>query len=602
MRSRCAAAMGGVYAGALLGALAGAVEALLFLEGPNFSTTPGSSIVFFLLSMSLYALAMAAAGAVIGLAASVLPRRGKAAGSRFGHPFSVAFGAIGGIFAFVLGTWGARMAPPDLSIFRLYFLPKTLLILLACVIGGGVLFQLAWWIARIDRVERYFASRWARAWTLAKLALALLFLTLVLALEPGGRPAGTSEHAAFDGTGVNVVLITIDTLRADHLEFLGYPLPTSPVTKEMSGGAVVFSECVAQYPLTTPSHASILTARYVQSHGATGNAVPLGDSAVLLSEVLKRHGYSTAAFITSPIIGQSYGFSRGYDCFVERNRGDFRLSSFSDWIGQLRISRMYWCLNKTERTTAATRRWLENSPETPFFLWLHYITPHSPYAPTFPYERAWDVYASSIIPSIRGLQQVNDRDETLAPADLNHIVALYDAEIAFTEDLLGSVFETLKSRGLLRNTLIVFTADHGESLYDRGRYFGHGRQLYDEEILVPLFFYCPERLPGGRTIDVPVETIHIAPTILDFLELPPEPSFQGISLMSFVCPGWPDPGVANPRHAPEEMPAFSIRNKGRAVRFNGWKYIEVDDEHGTEMLFDLESDPGEVRNVVIDEP
>jgi arylsulfatase A-like enzyme len=125
--------------------------------------------------------------------------------------------------------------------------------------------------------------------------------------------------------------------------------------------------------------------------------------------------------------------------------------------------------------------------------------------------------------------------------------------------------------------------------------------LYDEEILVPLFFYCPGHVPQGRTVDEQVETIHIAPTILDFLGLPPEQSFQGMSLMNLIEPGSRDPDGAHVLHPPEEKPAFSINHRSRMVRFHGWKYIEVDDELGTEELYDLVNDAGETENLVLTE-
>jgi arylsulfatase A-like enzyme len=603
-RARGAAAIGGLYAGTFLGAIAGTVEAVMFLEGANLRDSFGSSILFILLSISLYALAMGAAGAVIGYLASFLPylRNRKAAG-RYGYPFAVAFGTVVGIFTFVLGMWWARMAPPDLSIFRRYCRTDTMVVILISVVAGRLLFHAAHPIVRRERVERYFASRWSRMWTFAKLGAGalLLLVVLVLGLDPtgdAGRSAASDDDGQVAPPAMNVVLITIDTLRANHLEHLGYRKPTSPLTRELAGAAVVFREAVAQYPLTTPSHASILTGRYVRSHGATANAVPIHGSAVLLSEVLKSHGYSTAAFVTSPIIGEKYGFSRGYDYFVERNSGDFSKSSLSDWMGQLRILRVWWRFKGLNRTTVAAERWLLGNPDAPFFLWLHYITPHSPYSPPFSYERRWDTYRSKVVPSIQGLGQINSGEVEPTAEDIDHIVALYDAEIEFTENMLTTLIDALDRMGVRENTLIVFTADHGESLYDRSFYFGHGKKLYDEEILVPLFFYCPGHLPEGRTIDEQVETIHIAPTILDFLGLPPEQSFQGMSLMNIIDPGSRDTGGPHVLHPLEEKPAFSINHNGRMVRFHGWKYIEIDDELGTEELYDLTNDPGETKNVV----
>ncbi len=594
---RGSAVMGGLLAGAIVGAIVGGVEAALFLEAANFRATPGSSTLFFLLAAALYALTLAAAGGVLGLLVSFAPLRiDRRTAGPVGYPFSVVFGTLLGLLVFALGAWSVRTAPPDLAVFRRYSRPETLLFVLAAVVVGRVAFHIVRRIVRSERIEERLSARRTRNSLLIKLvAWAVLLVVVPSLVRPSPGPP-----APLAGKDVSVVLITIDTLRANHLEYLGYAKPTSPVTKELASRAVVFREAVAQFPLTTPSHASILTGRYVRSHGATGNAIPIHPSVTLLSELLQENGYATAGFVTSPLVGSKYGFDKGFDYFVERNRGNFAKSSLSDWLGQLRLPRIWLRLTGLDRTTAATVRWFDRGAPTPFFLWIHQIAPHASYAPPFSYEREWDTHPSRIIPSHDDIHKMNAGEITPGETDLAHIVALYDAEIAFTEALLDRVFDALRRHGLFENTLIVFTADHGESLYDRSGYIGHGHKLFDEEIVVPLFFYGPGLLPRARTIDEPVETIHIAPTILEFLGLPPEPSFQGMSLWSIIAPDLA--AGDHPSHPPEEKPAFAINRTGRAIRYGGWKYIEMDEPPGSEELYDLSADPGEVRNLVAAEP
>lgn len=594
---RGTAVIGGFLAGTIVGAIAGMVEAALFLEAANFRATPGSSILFFLLAAALYALVLAPAGGALGFLVSFAPLRiGRRTAGPVGYPFSVVFGTLLGLLVFVLGAWSVRTAPPDLAVFRRYCRLDTFLFVLAALVVGRVAFHIVRRIVRSERIEDCLSARLTRNSLLIKLVAWAVLLVVVPSLV---RPS-LGPPAPLIGRDINVVLITIDTLRANHLEYLGYAKPTSPVTEELASRAVVFREAVAQFPLTTPSHASILTGRYVRSHGATGNAVPIHPSVTLLSEILQQSGYTTAGFVTSPIVGSKYGFDKGFDYFVERNRGDFAKSSLSDWLGQLRLPRIWLRLTDLDRTTAATVRWVDRGAPTPFFLWIHQIAPHASYAPPFSYEREWDTHPSRIVPSHDDIHKINAGEITPDETDLAHIVALYDAEIAFTETLLERVFDALRRHGLFENTLIVFTADHGESLYDRSGYIGHGRKLFDEEIVVPLFFYGPGLLPQARTIDEPVETIHIAPTILEFLGLPPEPSFQGMSLWSIIAP---DLAAGDrPSHPPEEKPAFAINGAGRAIRYGGWKYVEMDEPPGSEELYDLSADPGEVRNLVAAEP
>jgi arylsulfatase len=584
---------GGFIAGATFGVITGAVEAVLFLEPANVRATPGSSILFLVLAAALYAVTLAAAGALLGAAVSLVPfRAGRRTAGPVGLPFSAVFGILAGLLVLVLGAWWVRTAPPDLAVLRRYCRLDTLLFALAAVVVGRAVYYLVRRLVRPRRVEECLSAPATRNSVLIALGVGAALLVLVPNLA---RPAPRAATAS-DRPRPNVILITVDTLRADHLEYLGYAKPTSPVTAELAKSAVVFRRAIAQFPLTTPSHASILSARYVRSHGATGNAVPIHPSVTLLSEVLERNGYETAAFVTSPLVGSKYGFDRGFEYFVERNRGDFTKSSLSDWLGQLRLPRLWWRLIGLDRTTAATLRWFDRGPTTPFFLWIHQIAPHASYAPPFSYERRWDTYRSRIIPCNRDIHKIDSHEIVPDETDLAHITALYDAEIAFTEDLLARIFDALRAHGLIENTLVVFTADHGESLYDRSGYIGHGHKLFDEEIVVPLFFYAPGLLPRAGLIEDPVETIHIAPTILDLLGLPPEPSFQGMSLAGVIAPGRTP--SAYPSHPPHEKPAFSINGVGRSVRYRGWKYIEMDDPEESEQLYDLTADPGETRNLV----
>jgi arylsulfatase A-like enzyme len=589
---RANSAVAGLLAGATLGALAGAVEAALFLEGANLRATPGSAFLFFCLAAVLYASSLGAAGALLGLLVSFLPVRAGRRAAGAGRPFSIVFGILAGLLVFVLGAWSVRMAPPDLAVFRRYCLPDTLLFALIAAAVGSITFLVVRRITRSQRIETCLSARRTRNVLLVKLAAWLLLLLLI----PSAVRPSLDPPAPLAGRDMNVVLITIDTLRANHLEYLGYARPTSPVTRALAERAVVFREAVAQYPLTTPSHASILTGRYVRSHGATANAVPIHESVTLLSEVLKESGYRTAAFVTSPLVGSKYGFDRGFDYFVERNRGDFTKASLLDWLSQLRLPRIWWRAVGLDRTTAATVRWLDRGPERPFFLWIHQIAPHTSYAPPLAYELAWDDHESRIIPSNKDIRAINAREIVPTDADLAHITALYDAEVAFTEALLDRVFEALRRRGTLENTLIVFTADHGESLYDRSGYVGHGLRLFDEEIVIPLFFYAPGLLREAKIVEEPVETIHIAPTILEFLGLPPVESFQGMSLVGVIAP---EESLGDcPSHPAEEKPAFSINDRCLAVRYGGWKYIETSGAGGGEELYDLATDPGETSNLM----
>jgi arylsulfatase A-like enzyme len=602
--ARRASAAGGFLSGAMLGSVLGTLDTFSLLRASTVSGAPWRAFVLLALAIAVYAVTLAIAGAVLG---ALLPfaKKSSQGASEFSEGITARSWArtlaIGsGLTVFILAVWRMRVMAPDLSVFRLYCLPQTAAFAVAAAVAGGAVFLVARRVARVRRVARWLASPLIFRWTVLKLTALAVVLVAVLALEP--VPAGRVVEA--EGAGANVVLISIDTLRAGHLGYLGYERPTSPFADELAAQSVVFREALCQFPLTSPSQATILTSRYARSHGSTDNAIPIHDSAVLLSEVLQARGYDTAAFVTNRICGIDYGFARGFDYYVEAGHGDLTRSRLSDWVTQLRLVRIWWRWAGRERLTVAAARWLTDRPDGPFFLWYHQFVPHSPYAPPVSYEREWDVHRSRVVPTTKVLGRINRREVEISEMDLSHIVDLYDAEIRFTDDLLKELFDALRRNGLLDNTLVVFTADHGESLFDREGYIGHGDYLYDEEVVVPLFFYSPAHIAEPRLIEGPVETLHIAPTILEFLGLPPEPSFHGMSLWGTIADGPAGDGTASPAgahsaHPRSERPAFAVNKNAKMVRFQGWKYIL-----GTERaeLYDLRSDPGELRNLMEEEP
>jgi arylsulfatase A-like enzyme len=592
--SRRSLVSGGFLGGLALGVLTGAAESWAFLRPHNWSTTPGRAALFVVGAAAVYALVFAAAGSVLALLLRPSVRRARAgAGAEVAHGLSFSVSVIGGLAVFAIGAWRLRMAPPDFAVFRLYCLPETAIVLLVAVLAGVVAYLVASRAARFRPVERLLASSRATAGGCVVAAVLATILTTGL---NGTAPAAPQPAA---GAPPNVLLFTIDTLRANHVGPWGSRRPTSPVVSDLASRSVVFTQAIVQYPLTTPSHASILTSRYPRSHGATDNAVPIDESVILLSEVLKEHGYSTAGFVTAGFVGARYGFARGFDHFVEMNAGDFRTSSLIEWLEQLRIWRILWRWRSLDASTAAVERWIVRERSVPFFVWVHQYAPHTPYSPPFRYERKWDTVQSRLIPTVKRLSEVNDGTRAMSAEDRAHAVSLYDAEIEYADRMMGGVLDALDRSGQAGNTLIVFTADHGECLYDRQSYWGHGDRLYDEEVVVPLLFSAPWAIESGTSVDVQVESIDIAPTILDFLGLTPNDSFQGESLLRLLTRPARRSGSAAREPGP---PAFSIVSGSRMIRQAGWKYIEHDDPALEAELYDLESDPGETVDLIRQAP
>lgn len=352
----------------------------------------------------------------------------------------------------------------------------------------------------------------------------------------------------------NVLLITIDTVREDRVGCYGYRQAHTPNLDALAREGALFQTVVTSVPLTLPSHCTIMTGTYPPLHGVRDNlGYKLGDSPPTLAAILKQRGYSTAAFVGADVLDPSRGLNRGFDTYS----GPFKRK-----MG--RNNPLVFNLEELQRRAGEVvddaLGWMSRQPGSkPFFVWIHLYDPHAPYDPP---------------PRFRALL----RDP-------------YDGEIAYADDAIGKVFEYLKAHALYDPTLIVAASDHGESFGEHGEYT-HGFFIYDTTLLVPLIIKPPlDARAGHRRIETPVQTIDIAPTVLQFLGVAPPSSMQGRSLMSLVLGKAP----ASPRNAYSETyyPTEFGWSALRALRSGHYKYIDAPKPE----LYDLAADPKETRNL-----
>ena len=337
----------------------------------------------------------------------------------------------------------------------------------------------------------------------------------------------------------NVVLIGVDTLRRDHLGCYGYGRTTSPGIDDLAEGGVLFEHAVASSPWTLPSFATVFTSLYPSQHGAKGTISPMGKSFPTLASVLRDNGYTTGAIVNAPFLKDSYGVARGFDFYD--------MASPEDRVA--------------DGTTDDALGWIDSNGKEPFLLFVHYFDPHLPYSPPAPYDTLFYPDYSGTIPNLydpTSLPLIRDRGfkqlESLSPEDWNHIESLYDGEIAFADALIGALLKGLDQRGLLENTLIVFTSDHGEEFFEHHG-FEHGHTLYEELIKVPLVFSWPGTVPEDRRIARQVRLVDVMPTILDILDIPVPTEAEGVSLLSLMAGSEKTP-QARPAALPPEI-AFS---------------------------------------------
>jgi len=391
----------------------------------------------------------------------------------------------------------------------------------------------------------------------------------------------------------NIVLITIDTLRADHCSVYGYRLGTTPHLEELAREGARVETAYVPMPSTGPAHASLFTSRHPLAHRVLKNGHVLANDYPLLAEVLRGAGYGTAAFVSSFVLDDRFGYGQGFDSYDDDFRGaDSSYPDMQLWEG-IEVPGKFD--RRAHQTTDRAISWLrEKGRRDRFFLWVHYMDPHEPYDPPEPWRGKY------VKPEMK-------------PRNLGRAVALYDAEIAFTDREVGRLLDELDDISAPESTLVVLTADHGEGLLDHG-FMGHGAILYEETLRVPLLVRWRGRVAAGSVIHGPVEIVDVMPTILGLAGISPgDLVLQGRDLTDVLTTGV----ALDPQHRvffqrrfyrKKRVPAFPVegvvfgrplRVKGDkyAVRRGGWKYIEAPME-GTRELYDLNSDPRERINLL----
>jgi arylsulfatase A-like enzyme/Tfp pilus assembly protein PilF len=367
-------------------------------------------------------------------------------------------------------------------------------------------------------------------------------LTLALFLTGCGRFVGNPSNTT------PVILISIDTLRSDHLPAYGYRGVATPHIDALRADSILYERAYSHVPLTLPSHVSILTGMLPADHGVRDNVgYRLSDSVATLQELLKKNGYATGAAVSAFVLRRETHIARGFDFFDD----DVKPVNGDTLIGRVQ--------RDGGETLRAGQRWLDGQVGRPFFFFLHLYDPHTPYTPPEPYFSRYT----------------------------NH----YDGEIAYADAVVGNLIDDLKKKGVYDRSLIILLSDHGEGLSDHGE-SEHGLFLYREALQVPLIVKLPESRKAGATVSTPVQLVDVFPTILERTATsPPKTGHRiGRSLLSFL-----DGGAPRPIYSETYYPRFHF----------GWSdlhsLIDGNDHYiraPQAELFDLAADPGEKKNMV----
>jgi arylsulfatase A-like enzyme len=440
---------------------------------------------------------------------------------------------------------------------------------------------------------------------MARMRVALRTLPIALlglaACGAGGAGGSTPRH---------LILVTIDTLRADHLGCYGSKRATTSAAgaaargsapgftiDEIAAQGVRFENAFAPRGMTLPSLSTVLTGRPPIETCVLDNRNALPPGAATLAEALRQSGFRTAAFSANRLLAPGSGFDQGFETFVQDPAGDRDVAAVKaaeDWLA-------------AQDPDGGSR----------LFLWLHLVGPHLPYAPEpiegVDFARLFDDpgYAGAADGSREFLDKAYGEGRALTPAELAHVVALYDGEVARIDHLVSRFLAFCAGKDpragadRLSQSLLVFAADHGEELYERSRYFGHAKSVYASVLHVPLVLRHPATLGAGRVVPDLVGLEDLMPTVLELVGLPPPRGTRGRSLAP----------LARGAGALPPEPQFGMwRDRMYSVRSGRWRLVWNPDRAVSDdvppgpypvpeiALFDVAIDPSEVRDVAAEHP
>jgi len=373
----------------------------------------------------------------------------------------------------------------------------------------------------------------------------------------------------------NILFVSVDSLRNDHLGCYGYQRNTSPNIDEFSKDSTIFEKTICQAPWTKPSIGSMLTSLYPSVHGADSqgehgdnfsaaqshnNVSVLNESATTLAEVLKNNGYATAGFTGGGYAHSFFGFSKGFDTYND-NAGGIKTVNYEIFD------------------------WLNRNNNKPFFIFTHFFDAHYPFKVIPKYSKMFGSYKSSVNVDRQFEIDVNSGKRKLNDEDIKRLVSLYDGGIYYVDEHLGQLFNMLKRMGCYDNTIIILTSDHGEGFMEHDL-IAHADIMYNEVMRIPLIIRCPES-GQGKVVQSQVRSIDIMPTILDMIGVESPPRIHGVSLRPMINEEMKD-----------DLIAFSETERmgmQKAVMDSECKLM-YNSLSNKSKFFDTKEDPGEKVN------
>lgn len=412
----------------------------------------------------------------------------------------------------------------------------------------------------------------------------LVALSAALICTAAVACAGEAEGTGGGGARArNLILISVDTLRADHLGCYGYQRGTSPEIDRWAAAGTVFADATAAGPWTVPSHMSMLTGVYTRTHGMDGWEQSLPEDVETLASHLQARGFATAGIVNVSLLSQKRSFDRGFQNFTV--------------VPEAKEPR-----GATKTILSGAIPWLREHRQGPFFLFLHFYDVHSDFNPLPKFRKQFErMYNGGVDGSTLQLRWYRKTapDPPWTAVDARHLIDLYDAGIRQFDEHIAELFDVLRNELFLEDTLVLLTSDHGEEFLEHGDIL-HGRTLHQELVRVPLIAVGPG-VPAGKVVAGSASHVDLMPTALSLLGLPLPAAVEGVDLST----GWDD----SPRWDPER-PVFAEADKWlkqeagnyrRMIR-RGKYTLHYDRLSGAKAVYDIEADPFELNDLSASQP
>jgi len=387
--------------------------------------------------------------------------------------------------------------------------------------------------------------------------------------------------------GPDILLISIDSLRPDHLGCYGYERPTSPTLDRLAAEGVRFAQAVSSTSWTLPAHAALFTGREEEEHGVTRNGLRLNEAQVTLAERFRDLGYQTAGFFAGPYLHPTFGLSQGFSTYVSCMSG-LAEELPEEAIRQTAQSEAGPAMEEETGSRSVERfgAFLAGADARPAFLFVHLWDVHYDYAPPPPWDRAFDPdYRGSL--DFSHLAVNPDIHSAMDPRDREHLLALYDGEIRWTDSNVERLLALHAQRRPQRELLVVVLSDHGEEFFEHGGK-GHQQTLFEEVVRIPLIFHWPGHLPAGTTVPDLVRILDLFPTLLELVGATPEEPVAGRSLVPLLHGGTlPEQPALLELRAHPQRPLAALRSAHGKLVLGRWPALPA--------YYDLAADPGELR-------